>query len=137
MGALLVGKRFRVFSFETWSGIRIVFSTVALEISIIICVKCGNPIWLQLVVAVLAIVPLYYIGTFLKRWENIKKLFLRLGYASMCAYLFHRQFYSVVQTLIGKFTFIDAYLFAFQILLITSYVIRKIYDIVLSNMADR
>lgn len=133
MGGLF-GKRFKVFLTETCSGIKALFSTLAWGISIIICVKYESPPYLQLVVAALAIAPLYYVGTFLKRWNNLRKLFLKLGYASMCAYLFHRQFYSVLKVLIGDFTFITAYLFAFPILLIISYAIQKIYDAILIKM---
>ncbi len=109
-------------------------SVVIWVTAIALCVKSGSPIYLQLIVSVLAIVPLYYFGAFLNQWQCLRKLFINLGYASMCAYLFHRQFYGVAKAIIGNFTFTIAYLLVLPLLLISSYAIQKVYDIVSTNI---
>ena len=125
---LLIGKKITFFTSEVWSGKGMLLSLLVWVASIIICVRCNSLICFQLLVAMTAIVPLYYVGVFLNRWEYAGKLLTKISYASMCAYLFHRQFYGVTRVALGDFTFVTAYLIIVPLLLIASYTIQKIYD---------
>ena len=134
VAALLFGRKIDLFSLEAWSGKGMLLSVVIWATAIVACVKSSSPIYLQLIVSALAIVPLYYLGTFLNQWKCLKKLLTNLGYASMCAYLFHRQFYGVAKAIIGDFKFTTAYLLVLPLLLVCSYAIQKIYDVVSKNI---
>jgi peptidoglycan/LPS O-acetylase OafA/YrhL len=59
-------------------------------------------------------------------WNS--KLFIWLSYASMCAYLFHTQYYWILRLLIGKFPLGLTYLVIVPSLLVISWFMQKSYD---------
>ena len=58
---------------------------------------------------------------------NIEYLLNKIGYSSMCAYLFHRQIYGLLSRLFGNFSFIEA-IIAFAIVIIACFYIQTAYD---------
>lgn len=58
---------------------------------------------------------------------KVGKLLEKISYASMCAYLFHRQIYGIFAKLIGTFSIIEAFVF-FLCTIVTCYYIQLKYD---------
>lgn len=58
---------------------------------------------------------------------NVGRLLEKISYASMCAYLFHRQIYGVFSKLFGSFSFVEAVVSFFCVLIIC-YGIQLLYD---------
>ncbi len=57
-----------------------------------------------------------------------KYVFSNISYASMCAYLFHRQYFCIVNGLFDSIPWGLIYLFVLPIFLIGCYFVQKIYD---------
>lgn len=60
--------------------------------------------------------------------------FKMMSYLSMCAYLFHRQFLGAMQVIFGNFTYVEAYVVFLPMLLVVSFVIQKVYDLLIVHM---
>lgn len=62
-------------------------------------------------------------------WSTIvTQLFKWISYASMVAYLFHRQFFGGIQFFVGKYPVWLAYLIILPIFLVGSYIVQFVYD---------
>lgn len=59
---------------------------------------------------------------------NIERCLSKVGYSSMCAYLFHRQFYGLFSKLFGRFSLVEAFM-AFGVVIIFCFYIQKGYDL--------
>lgn len=60
--------------------------------------------------------------------QRTEKIFGVLSYSSMCAYLFHRQFYGALQILFGNFTWWCTYLIVVPLFLLISFLLQTCYD---------
>lgn len=58
---------------------------------------------------------------------DIEQWLSKIGYSSMCAYLFHRQIYGLLSRLFGSFSLIEA-IIAFGIVIIACFYIQMAYD---------
>lgn len=136
-GALIFHDYLKRFFSGHWSGLGMLLSMGLCIASIVLCVKLGSSISLQLIVAVLSIVPLYYCGALLNKNQYIRKLSLLIGYASMCSYLFHRQFYGLMKAIIGDFSYAVAYCVVLPLMVVLGFCIQKTYDYCISKLLKR
>ena len=60
-----------------------------------------------------------------------ERLFRWIGSASMCAYLFHRQFFGVVKFIFGDIPLLVAYCVFLPLFLVGCYWCQKIYDLII------
>ena len=74
------------------------------------------------------------IGKLCQRNKYIDKVLCKISYASMVAYLFHRQFLGVVQILFGRYSLSFAYIIVLPILIIGSYFVQYYYDKVVAKL---
>lgn len=93
-----------------------------------------NVLWLsncftQLVPAISGTVLIIEISKLLtmKKTENTFKM---ISYASMCAYLFHRQFLGAIELILGEISTLTAYCIVMPLFLVICYYIQKIYDVI-------
>lgn len=78
------------------------------------------------------IVILFNIGRILEKTRMLK-LMMRISYAGMCIYLFHRPFYFYVKRQIGTFSILQAYFMILPILGVLCYGIQYCYDRYIKN----
>lgn len=57
-----------------------------------------------------------------------------LSYISMCAYLFHGQVFLLYEYLFGKMSLVTAYLFVVPTVFLLSWVIQRLYDMLLKKI---
>lgn len=69
--------------------------------------------------------------------NRLKKILIFISYASMSAYLFHRQFFGVIELFIGKFPVWAAYFIILPILLMISYFIQYVYDLIIYKLLKK
>lgn len=67
----------------------------------------------------------------------LPKVSLFIAYASMCAYLFHRQIYGMISHFTGSFHIITAFLVFLPAVIFISYGIQFIYDWIIKKMTAR
>lgn len=101
----------------------------------------GLGFWLSLVIGSIALAVVAVIGFIMLALE-IGKLFAHIVFihkvlsfisvGSMVAYLFHRQFFGVVEKLTGHFSILAAYLIVLPVLLAISYGVQIFYDKILN-----
>lgn len=58
---------------------------------------------------------------------NMEHWLSKIGYSSMCTYLFHRQIYGIFSKLLGKFSFVESFA-VFCVVIIICFCIQKEYD---------
>ena len=69
-----------------------------------------------------------YLGRLFNKNRKITELMERISYASLFAYLFHRQFYGLIKFFIGDFSLFMAYIIILPIFIVISYISQKQYD---------
>lgn len=96
-----------------------------------------NVLWLsncftQLVPAISGAVFIIEISKLLtvKKTENTFRI---ISYASMCAYLFHRQFFGAIEFVFGEISAPIAYGIVLPLFLICCYYIQRVYDIIVDR----
>lgn len=57
-----------------------------------------------------------------------ERFFNKISYLSMCAYLFHRQFFSLINFLFGRFSYISAYFLVIPVFFLFCFCIQMLYD---------
>lgn len=96
-------------------------------VSIDICVRFPKLFMLNYIVEFLVLIVVAEISKLITT-QRTEKVFTALSYLSMCAYLFHRQFYGALQILFGKFTWWCAYLVIIPLFLLVSFMLQIYYD---------
>lgn len=71
---------------------------------------------------------LIYIGKYSKSCTMIGWLSIKISYASMCAYLFHRIFFAFFYNMVGTFHIAFSYFVVLPTILICSYGLQMCYD---------
>lgn len=92
-----------------------------------------------MVTDVLGVMLLVWLSNFVENHSNdrVKSLFVKMAYASMFAYLFHRDFYQVAKRLLHQPDgSIPYYIIAITIIMIfvISYYGQKFYDLTISKL---
>lgn len=88
-----------------------------------------NSLYLVKVLMVCAFILFAFeLGKMCNKISFCKKTLERISYASMCAYLFHRQMFGLVYKLIGVFPVWAAYLIILPLLMVVSYCVQYTYD---------
>lgn len=64
----------------------------------------------------------------------LERIFKFISYGSMVAYLFHRQFFGVLLSILGKFPVWFAYLLVVPALLAVSWLVQRIYDRIMNRI---
>lgn len=87
----------------------------------------------QLYVGTLLIIAIILLAISLSKLTFLDVVWKKMSYASMCAYLFHRQFYGVVKYLMGPFNLICSFAVILPLLFLSCYFCQEIYDNILKR----
>lgn len=74
------------------------------------------------------VVTVFEFGKIIQKSHIISKIFVWISYASMVAYLFHRQYFSCIHKITGNFEIVISYLLYLPLLLVISFFIQRSYD---------
>lgn len=101
--------------------------------SIFLSEFCGGNYFIQLLPAITCGIVILEISKLLtvSKTENI---FYKISYVSMCAYLFHRQFFGAVELVFGEFSLVLAYCVFLPLFLVVCYYTQKIYDYIINKI---
>lgn len=86
---------------------------------------------LKVLISISGIFVILYISAILSRIKSFNTLFAKMSYASFCAYLFHRQIYSIAIKLWFPVDIITQFIYLQVVALLilsTGFYIQKIYD---------
>ena len=82
--------------------------------------------------AVTSFVLVIYFSKIITQQKLYDVLFSKISYASMCAYLFHTQFYWVWLLILKRINVLEMYIIILPLLLIISFVLQRYYDKIVS-----
>lgn len=91
----------------------------------------------EFIIAGLFVIFLMQAGKLLEAKALIGKILRPISYASMCAYLFHRQYYGAWKILIGQFPVWTSFLVILPSLLILCYIAQRIYDYLIDRLIKK
>lgn len=112
---------------------KFITNIVGMTISVFIGAKIGFLVVLQLIQAFLGSVCIFEISKLVTN-NYSKKIWETIGYASMCIYLFHRQFMGSIEIIFGDLPAVTFYVIVIPTCIGFSYCCQRIYDIIIQRI---
>lgn len=109
---------------------------IIVGMNIVLYMTFVQKISLEVVSSIIICYMLVTVSSFLALVPPLVKLFSSISYASMFAYLFHRELYIVTYKLLGSYSQADAAIWLL-VLFIFSYLGQYLYDSFLKNLLNR
>ena len=129
LGLLCSGKK--IFS-EKFQWKAFVVGVLGAVVSTYLIVKIGENPFIQLLPALTYGGVIIEVGKLLTTRKSTV-FFSWIAYASMCAYLFHRQYFEVITVTFGRISWLVAECVMFPLLLVGSYGVQKGYDYLMNH----
>lgn len=127
LGLLCSGKK--IFS-EKFQWKTFVAGMIGAAVSTYLIAKVGENPFIQLLPALSYGIMIIELGKLLT-FRKMKEVFAWIAYVSMCAYLFHSQYFEIITVILGRTSWLVAECIMLPLFLAGCYWIQKCYDIVI------